>query len=67
MNHSRILIVDDNPGVLSAGKLLLKRHFAAVETTRDPAEIPDLMAADPFDLILLDMNFGRPPVRGGRG
>lgn len=66
MNHSRILIVDDNPGVLSAGKLFLKRHFTAVETTRDPSEIPDLMAADPFDLILLDMNFGRATRQTGQ-
>lgn len=66
MNHSRILIVDDNPGVLSAGKLLLKRHFAAVETTRDPAEIPRLMAAEPFDLFLLDMNFGHATRQTGQ-
>jgi len=59
MNEASILIVDDHAGVLSAGKLLLKRHFAAVETTRDPSEIPALMAQNSYDIILLDMNFSR--------
>ncbi|NUO03073.1 MAG: sigma-54-dependent Fis family transcriptional regulator [Saprospiraceae bacterium] len=59
MNEANILIVDDHPGVLSAGKLLLKRHFAEVDTTRDPSEIPGLMAQKSFDIILLDMNFSR--------
>lgn len=58
MNEARILIVDDNPGVLSAGKLFLKRHFESVETARDPSEIPALLAAQRFHVIMLDMNFG---------
>jgi DNA-binding NtrC family response regulator len=59
MNEASILIVDDNPGVLSAGKLLLKRHFADVDTTRDPSEIPMLLRSKTYAAILLDMNFGR--------
>ncbi|MCB9356022.1 MAG: sigma-54-dependent Fis family transcriptional regulator [Lewinellaceae bacterium] len=59
MKQSNILIVDDNPGVLSAGKLFLKRHFAEVDTTRDPTEIPQLLRGKRYDVILLDMNFGR--------
>ena len=43
MNEANILIVDDNPGVLSAGKLFLKRHFAEVDTTREPEEIPGFL------------------------
>jgi len=66
MNEAKILIVDDNPGVLSAGKLLLKRHFAAVETSRDPAEIPALLAAQKFEVIMLDMNFGKSNRHSGQ-
>lgn len=66
MNESKILIVDDNPGVLSAGKLFLKRHFAAVETARDPAEIPGLLAAEKFAVIMLDMNFGKSTRHSGQ-
>ncbi|MBL7825917.1 MAG: sigma-54-dependent Fis family transcriptional regulator [Saprospiraceae bacterium] len=66
MNEAKILIVDDNPGVLSAGKLFLKRHFSAVETARDPSEIPALLAADKFDVIMLDMNFGKSTRHSGQ-
>ncbi len=67
MHPANILIVDDNPGVLSAGKLLLKRHFAEVETTREPAEIPDLLRERRYEVILLDMNFNRTKNTGQEG
>ena len=66
MNQANILIVDDNPGVLSAGKLFLKRHFAVVETTRDPSDIPALLASTRFAVILLDMNFGKSNRHSGQ-
>lgn len=66
MNEASVLIVDDNPGVLSAGKLLLKRHFAEVDTTRDPEEIPALLQQKRYSVILLDMNFGRSAKNTGR-
>lgn len=66
MKEAKILIVDDNPGVLSAGKLFLKRHFAAVETTRNPEDLPSLLAAERFDVIMLDMNFGKSNRQSGQ-
>jgi DNA-binding NtrC family response regulator len=66
MNEAAILIVDDNPGVLSAGKLLLKRHFAEVDTTRDPEEIPMLLRQKHYSVILLDMNFGKSAKNTGQ-
>ncbi|MBX2890691.1 MAG: sigma-54-dependent Fis family transcriptional regulator [Saprospiraceae bacterium] len=66
MNEANILIVDDNPGVLSAGKLFLKRHFAEVDTTRDPEDIPGFMKENRYSLILLDMNFGRSAKNTGQ-
>jgi DNA-binding NtrC family response regulator len=66
MNEANILIVDDNPGVLSAGKLLLKRHFGEVDTTRDPEEIPILLKQKRYALILLDMNFGKSAKNTGQ-
>lgn len=66
MNEANILIVDDNPGVLSAGKLFLKRHFATVDTTRDPEEIPGFMKEKHYAVILLDMNFGRSAKNTGQ-
>ncbi len=66
MNEASLLIVDDNPGVLSAGKLFLKRHFAEVDTSRDPEEIPVLLKEKRYALIMLDMNFGRSAKNTGQ-
>jgi DNA-binding NtrC family response regulator len=67
MTDANILIVDDNAGVLSAGKLLLKRHFGQVETLRDPEGIPEAMRHTRFDVILLDMNFSGGKNTGREG
>jgi DNA-binding NtrC family response regulator len=66
MNEANILIVDDNPGVLSAGKLFLKRHFAEVDSSRDPEEIPQLLKEKRYSVIMLDMNFGRSAKNTGQ-
>lgn len=42
MNEASILIVDDNPGVLSAGKRFLKRHFAEVDTGLSAALLKEM-------------------------
>jgi DNA-binding NtrC family response regulator len=62
----RILVVDDDTGVLTAAKLLLKRHFAVVQTESDPTQIPALVRAG-FDVVLLDMNFALGANTGAEG
>lgn len=57
MDNTEILIVDDDQDILTACRLLLKKHFGQIVTTREPGEIPPLMAEHHFDVILLDMNF----------
>jgi DNA-binding NtrC family response regulator len=54
---ARILVVDDNEDILQAARLLLKRHFAVVQTLSDPAHLANLARRDAFDVLLLDMNF----------
>jgi DNA-binding NtrC family response regulator len=66
MNEAAILIVDDDSGVRSAGKLFLKRHFAEVDTARTPDEIPTLLKDKRYAMILLDMNFGRSAKNTGQ-
>lgn len=61
------LIVDDDPDILTAGKLLLKRKFEHIVSCNDPNEIPKLMARFKFDAILLDMNFGPGESSGQQG
>ncbi|HEX6994994.1 MAG TPA: sigma-54 dependent transcriptional regulator [Gammaproteobacteria bacterium] len=62
----RILVVDDDHGVLTAAKLLLKRHFAVVQTESDPTRIEALLALG-FDVVLLDMNFALGANTGAEG
>jgi hypothetical protein len=57
LNSARILIVDDEEDILLAARLLLKRHFAFVQTSRDPSLLPDLVRNGALDVLLLDMNF----------
>jgi two-component system response regulator HydG len=57
IQEARILVVDDNPDVLSAARLLLKQHFADVSTLSHPGPLAELARAGAFDIMLLDMNF----------
>ncbi len=63
----RILIVDDNPDVLSAAKIFLKRHFLEVVTEKNPEALPNLLHNETFDVILLDMNFTKDMSSGHEG
>ncbi|EAQ96552.1 sigma-54-dependent transcriptional regulator [Congregibacter litoralis] len=56
-DKTTLLIVDDDEDVLTAARLLLRRHFGRVITQTDPGKIPELMAAEAIDVFLLDMNF----------
>jgi DNA-binding NtrC family response regulator len=62
-----LLIVDDDPEVLLAAELVLKKHFPSVSTTNDPRRIPELLGTRSFDVILLDMNFSAGATSGQEG
>ena len=64
---ARILVVDDNEDILQAARLLLKRHFAAVQTLSDPAHLATLAKRGSFDVLLLDMNFAPGADNGEEG
>ncbi len=55
--YGTILIVDDNTAILTAMHYLLDSIFEQVLTTTNPDEILKLMAQQPIDIIVLDMNF----------
>lgn len=65
--QGKILIVDDDAGVLSAANLLLKRHFKQVDTEKNPLRIPYWVNNGGYDVILLDMNFTRDLSSGKEG
>jgi two-component system response regulator HydG len=56
-SSARILVVDDEEDILLAARLLLKPHFASIQTLRDPARLPALVRQGALDVLLLDMNF----------
>lgn len=62
-----ILAVDDNEDILFALKLLLKPHVEKLTVLNNPQNIPDLMAKEYFDMILLDMNFNKDAISGQEG
>lgn len=67
MKHSRILIIDDDPDVLTAVKLLLKREVNEVIADKNPENIPAILSRQPVDLVLLDMNFKSAINTGNEG
>lgn len=67
MKHARILIVDDDPDVLTAVKLLLKREVTEVIADKNPENIPAILSREPIDLVLLDMNFRSAINTGNEG
>lgn len=67
MKNARILIIDDDPDVLTAVRLLLKREVTEVIADKNPENIPSLLSRYSFDLILLDMNFKSAINTGNEG
>jgi two-component system response regulator HydG len=52
-----ILIVDDDPDVLLAAEIVLKKDFSRVRACSDPTQLGSLLNEHEIDVVLLDMNF----------
>ena len=65
--RATILVVDDDPDVLTAARMLLREHFGRVLTSEDPAEIESIMAGTQVDVFLVDMNFAIGRNTGAEG
>jgi DNA-binding NtrC family response regulator len=63
----KILAIDDNADILFALKLLVKPHVELIQTVTNPARIPQCMAEEDYDVILLDMNFTKDAISGTEG
>ena len=57
IKKATLLVVDDDPDVLTAVRLLLKPVAAEVITEKNPENINRLLQRNAVDLVLLDMNF----------
>ena len=63
----KVLAVDDNEDILFALKLLLKNEVEKIETLSGPDKIPEMMKAESWDVVLLDMNFTKDAISGQEG
>jgi len=62
-----VLVVDDDPDVLMAARLLLQQHFKEVLSADNPAAIEPLMRKCQIDVFLIDMNFAIGRNTGSEG
>ena len=62
--EGRVLIVDDDVDIQTAGRLLLARHVAHVMCASGPDEIPALLDGPAVDVVVLDMNYGAGAMSG---
>ena len=62
-----IIVVDDNKGVLSAIKLLLKNNFERIITLTSPITLPAVLREENVQVVLLDMNFSSGLNTGNEG
>jgi len=67
LKQARILVVDDEPDVLFALKLLLKTEVREVVTEKNPELLLSLLRQQHFDAVLLDMNYRSGQATGNEG
>lgn len=67
LKEARILVIDDDPDVLTAMRLLLKSHVAEIAVEKKPGNLPSLLSDKKFDIIILDMNFNGLVNTGNEG
>jgi len=63
----RVLVCDDQPDVLEALRLLLKGQGWQAVTADSPDGLLRAVRAEPFDLILVDLNYTRDTTSGAEG
>jgi DNA-binding NtrC family response regulator len=63
----KILIADDNEGILKSLSFILRQEFEDITTIRNPAKFTTLLHSGSFDIILLDMNFSAGVNTGNEG
>lgn len=62
-----VLVIDDDPDVLTAVRLLLKFEVKEIVTEKNPENLRSHLQKQSFDVILLDMNFNSSINTGNEG
>ena len=63
----RILVADDQPDLIDALRLLLKREGIHVDAAGSPDAALSALAAGTFDLLLMDLNYTGDTTSGREG
>jgi sigma-B regulation protein RsbU (phosphoserine phosphatase) len=66
-HQPRTLIADDQPDVLEALRLLLRREGYQIEAVNSPRAVLDSLASREYDLLLMDLNYARDTTSGQEG
>ncbi len=59
MNYktNKVLLIDDNPHILSTLPEQLDRHFQKTKSFESPDQALDELKKEPYDIVLLDINY----------
>jgi DNA-binding NtrC family response regulator len=57
MKEGRLLIADDNRGILNALQILLQKDFETVKAIPGPNQLMSELGQKVYDIVVLDMNF----------
>ncbi len=55
--YGTLLVVDDNPAILTALKICLAAHFDRILTLPQPDNLLSVLQTEQINIVLLDMNF----------
>jgi DNA-binding NtrC family response regulator len=67
MKKGKLLVVDDNEGILKSLRFTLGQEFSQIDTLRNPNLIPATLQREEYDVCLLDMNFNAGTISGNEG
>lgn len=65
--NGKILVVDDNDGILKSLQFILSEEYSTVNTLRNPKSLISTIRENRYDVILLDMNFSAGINTGNEG
>lgn len=66
-SQMRILIADDQPDVLEALRLLLKREGFKIEAADSPQQVLQMIENRDYDAAIIDLNYSRDTTSGQEG
>jgi sigma-B regulation protein RsbU (phosphoserine phosphatase) len=65
--RARLLVADDQPDVLEALRLLLSQHDFSLQLVTSPVTALERLRLEPWDLLLMDLNYSRDTTSGDEG